>query len=531
VGQDVIVSTAKELGGDVVWSFSTPDVAPQAIAPLTYLPTRNATAVVTTTAIEVTFDNFVPTSGTDFSGVKILAAGSTTNLCTNVAIKDRNLRTLTLSHAALTAGNTVYTVTIPAWSIPGLASNVTWSFTLENLPFPLSNYTPANGSTTDDIQQVISLSITPKARLTGLDWSGVTVKTAGDPTNYYADVQISNPTMFNPSQTISIYTISAGLPYNKTFTVTIPKTAIPAQGGFELKEDIVWSFSTAAAILEKTGQTPAAGTTVSADAAVTVTFNKPINANGAPTLSRISISGAMSVSASFSGNVIRIAHADFAPNSTYTVKIPAGTISGYNQNIEWSFSTGNIPIIVDSVSPRDNAVNVKRDTVIAVTFNKSVYINGTDPDWSKISFVETLSGTAVNNVFVNGAGISGNSYVIFHELLKPNTKYTVTIPTTAVTGLTSYSWSFTTNAGTISSTETANADGISVYPTITSDIVVVKTTANAEIRLSDLTGRTLEIHNSAGGDYELNLSSRSAGVYFVVINSAEKTTVTRVIRK
>ncbi|MDR1810687.1 MAG: T9SS type A sorting domain-containing protein, partial [Prevotella sp.] len=61
---------------------------------------------------------------------------------------------------------------------------------------------------------------------------------------YVDDVLITNPSIINRNQTIEIYTLSSGLPYNKLITVTIPKTAIPAQNGFELKEDIVWSFTT-----------------------------------------------------------------------------------------------------------------------------------------------------------------------------------------------------------------------------------------------------------------------------------------------
>jgi hypothetical protein len=69
-----------------------------------------------------------------------------------------------------------------------------------------------------------------------------------------------------------------------------------------------------------------------------------------------------------------------------------------------------------------------------------------------------------------------------------------------------------------------------VYPSLTDGIVYVKTNSAAEIRLCDITGRTLETHNSTG-NYELNLASRLQGVYIVVVASADKTTVTRVIRK
>ncbi|MDR2840058.1 MAG: T9SS type A sorting domain-containing protein [Paludibacter sp.] len=49
--------------------------------------------------------------------------------------------------------------------------------------------------------------------------------------------------------------------------------------------------------------------------------------------------------------------------------------------------------------------------------------------------------------------------------------------------------------------------------------------------MCDITGRTLEIHNCTAESYQLNLASRTQGVYFVVVTSNNKTSVTRVIKK
>jgi hypothetical protein len=78
-------------------------------------------------------------------------------------------------------------------------------------------------------------------------------------------------------------------------------------------------------------------TNVPLDATVSVTFNQDITAGD---LSGITFSPSVTgVSASVSGAVLTIAHADFAQNTEYTVTVPAGAIDGYNQVITWKFTT------------------------------------------------------------------------------------------------------------------------------------------------------------------------------------------------
>ena len=84
---------------------------------------------------------------------------------------------------------------------------------------------------------------------------------------------------------------------------------------------------------------------VALNAAVKVIFNQDITSGN---LSGITISPTVSgVSASISGNILSISHADFNKETQYTVTVPSGVINGYNQAITWKFTTGkgvNTPI-------------------------------------------------------------------------------------------------------------------------------------------------------------------------------------------
>jgi len=245
VSADALASSSKKFAEDVVWSFSTLATAPSPIAPATYFPENGATEVDQNAEISVIFDGPVPTAGTDFSAIRI-AVGTGTSFCTGATIDGSNPNKLILSHTALTPGGGVFTVTIPESAIPGLSADVTWQFTLGYLPYPLDNFDPVDGATNVEIQQVVKVRVNhgSNVKLSTLDWSGVTIITAGDDTNYADDVLISNPSIIARSQTISIYSPLSGFPENKLLTVTIPKTAIGPQYGYELKEDIVWSFTT-----------------------------------------------------------------------------------------------------------------------------------------------------------------------------------------------------------------------------------------------------------------------------------------------
>jgi hypothetical protein len=105
-------------------------------------------------------------------------------------------------------------------------------------------------------------------------------------------------------------------------------------------------------------------TNVENNATVSATFNKNIEAND---LTGITITPEVTgISASVEGDVLTIAHDDFAYNTEYTVNIPANAIKECARPITWKFTTRTVSvddIKSDFISvypnPSDGLVNIK----------------------------------------------------------------------------------------------------------------------------------------------------------------------------
>jgi hypothetical protein len=272
--------------------------------------------------------------------------------------------------------------------------------------------------------------------------------------------------------------------------------------------------------------TPADGATgVSVNAEIKITFNQNVNALGEPNLNKISISETMDVQASFDEKVITITHRDFKPKTEYTVTIPKGTVVGCDTDTTWTFTTGEAVIEVLEFTPANGLENVSINADVSVTFSKNPYINGEEPRWDLITIKD-----AVSDIVVTGMGISGNTFLISHKAFDYDTEYIVNIPKETVSGLkAATTWKFKTAKPT--GIDNFNANQVTVYPTITSGKVQITTVDKAQIRLCDLTGRTLEVINSTGGICELDLSNRVTGVYFTVINTDEKTITRKIVKR
>jgi len=122
--------------------------------------------------------------------------------------------------------------------------------------------------------------------------------------------------------------------------------AIFDRGNFEGPSTITGLFTKYASPIDVMSLVPANNElNVALNAAVKVVFNQDVTAGN---LSGITITPTVSgVSATISGNILTIAHADFNKETQYTVTVPAGAVNGYNQAITWKFTTGkgvNTPI-------------------------------------------------------------------------------------------------------------------------------------------------------------------------------------------
>ena len=106
---------------------------------------------------------------------------------------------------------------------------------------------------------------------------------------------------------------------------------------------------------------------VAIDAVVAVTFNVPVEGS----LAGVTINGE-AAEASIEGAVLTIAHGDFENDTEYTVTIPVGAITGYDEAIIWSFRT-KLGTGVDNVTTKGN-VSVVGQTLYVTGYPASASV-------------------------------------------------------------------------------------------------------------------------------------------------------------
>jgi hypothetical protein len=137
-------------------------------------------------------------------------------------------------------------------------------------------------------------------------------------------------------------------------------------------------------------------------------------------------------------NILNITHANFQYDITYTVTIKKEAIEGLTEDIVWSFITGaqTALVSIQEVTPHENDTNASVDEKVTVTFD--VPVTG-----SSLAGITIKAGSETVNV--TGTLDETNKILTIDYTLAPNTTYTVTVPRTAIKGLTSDKiWSFTT---------------------------------------------------------------------------------------
>ena len=145
------------------------------------------------------------------------------------------------------------------------------------------------------------------------------------------------------------------------------------------------------------------------------------------------------IAASYNNGKVTITHAAFEYNTTYTVTVPAGAITGYAQELKWSFTTVS-PLTAKTFSPTNNGTNVLLNAPVTVTFDRNI------PEGSTLEGIiiatDSVEPVQVSNV---SATKSGAVLTIAHDAFARSTKYKVTIPASAISELAAdTSWVFTT---------------------------------------------------------------------------------------
>lgn len=255
---------------------------------------------------------------------------------------------------------------------------------------------------------------------------------------------------------------------------------------------------------------------VAVDAVVSVVFNQNIAAGD---LSKITISEMENISPAISGAKLTIEHPNFECKKTYTVVVPAGAITGFEQEIRWSFTTADTPgaLTVVALTPEDKAQDVAQNAVVSVTFNQDI----TAGDLSKISISEMEDISPK---------ISGAELIIDHPNFEYEKTYTVIIPAGAVAGYEEeIRWSFTTEKG--SGIADANKLRLLVYPNPATESLTVEAAAVInEVIVYDMTGKIAHRNSVVQGtSYRLNANTLPAGVYLLSVKAESGYSVTKFV--
>lgn len=454
-------NTLQDFAGSQTFSFTTGTGASayQTINVIDKTPATGAT-VALTAPLSITFDKPVNTNGTPNNTAALTSAGFTIKASdgTSVSIAAapfdaENPTTLNLTHSAAFKSNAQYTATLLAGGVQGIENDYSWTFNTEKTAIAI-----IDKSTQVAVDELIKITFDKAISVNGApNLTNITIKDLVTNTNLSNIITgIVGPNGPNVTTgTIIVLAHTNEFAYNREYQVTIPVGSV---AGYD--EDIVWTFTTPKASIAVVDKTPEnASTDLALNVPVSITFDKAVNINGAPDYTKISIfetddptAKADNVVASIDASdntKINIAHGELRDYKDYTVKIPAGTIIGIDEEITWSFMTSPavITVLEDKLTPADGATGVAINAAVKVIFDRLPGFNE-EVKFNLIT-IKDASGTAVSGVSATSPMLSFDINIA-HANFDYNTQYTVTIPKEAILGLSEeVSWSFTTEAVTL----------------------------------------------------------------------------------
>jgi methionine-rich copper-binding protein CopC len=342
VPKEVIVGLME----DIEWSFTTAS-GPKTIKvdEQKTTPAKNATGVALDKIIEIFFDetpdfngaiNFTKFTVKDDTGAAVDV--TVTLIKPNLFNPDTKI---TISHEAPFAYSTKYTVTIEEGAIVGLnGGSYSYSFTTENQPIAVVSVTPEDKATGVAVGATVSVTFDLPIATNGapkLDGTNITIVNGkGSP------LGIVSRTVSEDGKTITIG--HGDFNYETEYTITVKKETV-----IGLAENVVWTFTTEGkpVAINKVSVTPEDGATeVAVDAAVSVTFDLPVNIYGTPDWSGVSIKDkdnttftVAEVTVSEDGKTVTVVHSDFAFDTEYTVSVPKEAVTGLTGAVVWKFTT------------------------------------------------------------------------------------------------------------------------------------------------------------------------------------------------
>ena len=383
-----------------------------------------------------------------------------------------------------------------------------WRLEEVTMPLSLISSDPSNGATEVDINTPIHVSFNQGVNLENV--SLITLKNSKGEAVGNLEVTIEdNVLVINHD----------ALDFETTYTVEIPVGTIE---GYEQSKS--WTFTTKEGPKVEFTTPETDATNVSVTAAVNVFFTQEVSLSGKLTDIIIKDDNNQVVSGIDvvmpDETAVRINHPMFDYNRTYTVIVPSNTFAGVNEQIEWSFTTTTPPVLKSTV-PENNAIDVPLDTKIQVVFTKKIE----QKDFSNIT-VSDDQGNQFNDVISS----SSATLTIAHTTLSDGTTYTVTVPANSIHGVQEeIVFSFTTQKSSGLSGLNNLKDNISIYPTLSSGKLTIKTNDKAWVQIVDYSGKMLDSYDS-DGEIEIELNYPN-GLYLVKVNTGVVTTHKIILNK
>jgi methionine-rich copper-binding protein CopC len=384
-------------------------------------PANNATNVLATTTVSITFSKSVNVTGTAF---KLECPTGTPVAFTTSGTGPATVFTLTPT-SPLPAG-VVCTVTVVASQVTDASNNshptadYTFSFTVDTPP-TVSSTTPANSATNVALNSTITVTFSKAVSVTG--------------SAFKLECPTGTPVAFatSPAGPTATYTLtpSANLPAGVVCTITVVAAQVTDAAGTHLATDLTASFTTdTAPVVQSTTPTNNAQN-VALTGPVIFTFDKAVTAaSGAFTLACNTVAQPFTLSASPATTYTLTPNSALPGGASCTATAVAANLTDAAgthpaADVPVNFTTDTAPTVT-STTPTGGATNQAPTTTITVNFSKPVTVTGT-------AFkLECPAGTPV--AFTVTPASPASSYVLHPTSNLPvTTQCTVTVVATQVT--------------------------------------------------------------------------------------------------
>jgi len=448
------------LAHDYSWTFTTaangcnPPPSVTAITPAAGSATACPSAVIV-----ATFNQPMNTSsinGTTFT----LSPG-----VTGTVSHDASNSIFTLTPSASLAAGTTYTATIStgAEDIYGnfLPANYIWTFTTAAngcQPAPtITSVLAAAGATGVCPNKIVTAMFSQAMQGSTINAQTFTLTGPGATT-------IAGTVSYDPASNAAIFSPSASLPLNATFTATIT-TGVQDIYGNKLASNYVWTFATGAnsclpAAPPASVTPPSSATGICPNTVITATYAQAMNPITITTTDFTVISsGGTAIAGSITHDAANKVFtftptASLSLSTAYTVKITTAAQDAFGNamasNYSWTFTTGNStcvvvagPPTVNAVTPLANALGACLNSVATATFSEAMNSATINTDTftlsPEVSGAVTLDATDKVATFTPSANLA------------VSTTYTAIITTGAQSSggtplAANYTWSFTTSS-------------------------------------------------------------------------------------